>query len=275
LRDVQPANPKVLQADPVLLFSFSHVSPGDTREISYRATVTGNGPPATRLARLEGDQQAAEASFDRQNAIVVSQLQKLTITPAAIVIPAGQSVTVTLVGTLDSGGSVPAEALTAVWTSSRPDVVTPNGPTLSAGVPGTAVVTAAIGQLHAQVHVTVAAPPGNPTSAAPAPPRSSRPPKPPAPPPSSPATVAPSPSPTNAPHPTPPAPPPTVPPTPPPTATTDKYPCGAQFTETDSGTGHRAQRCPLASAGVPVFVSPDAGNAAKQVGVLHLGGDTN
>jgi hypothetical protein len=80
LRDVEPANPRVLQADPVLLFTFSRVSPGDTREISYRAMVTGSDPPATRLARLEGDQQAAEASFDRQNAIVVSQLQTLTIT---------------------------------------------------------------------------------------------------------------------------------------------------------------------------------------------------
>ncbi len=272
LRDVQPPNPKVLQADPVLLFSFSQVSPGDTREISYRTTVTGNGPPAGRLARLEADQQAAEASYDRQNAIVVSQLRTLTITPAATVIPAGQSVTVTLAGTLDSGGSAPAEALTAVWTSSRPDVVTPDGPTLRAGVPGTAVVTAAIGQLHAQASVTVAAPPGPSTPVAPAPPRSSRPPKPPAPVPSSPATVAPSPAPTHAPPPTLPAPAPT---TPPPTATTDKYPCGAQFTETNSGTGHRAQRCPLASANVPVFDSPDAGNAAKQVGVLHLGGDTN
>ncbi|TMK42898.1 MAG: serine/threonine protein kinase [Actinobacteria bacterium] len=132
LRDVQPANPRVLQADPVLLFSFTRVSPGDTREISYRATVTGSDPPATRLARLEGDQQAAEASFDRQNAIVVSQLQTLTITPAAMVIPTGQSVTVTLAGTLDSGGSAPAQALAAVWTSSRPDVVTVDGTTLSA-----------------------------------------------------------------------------------------------------------------------------------------------
>jgi serine/threonine-protein kinase len=275
LRDVQPANPKVLQADPVLLFSFSRVSPGDTREISYRATVTGSDPPATRLARLEGDQQAAEASFDRQNAIVVSQLQTLTITPAAVVIPTGQSVTVTLAGTLDSGGSAPAQALTAVWTSSRPDVVTVDGPTLSAGVPGTAVVTAAIGQLHAQANVRVAAPPAAPTSPAPAPPRNSRPPaKSPAPASTPAATVPPSPSPTTAP-PTLPGPVPTIPPTPPPTATTDKYPCGAQFTETNSGTGHRAQRCPLASANVPVFDSPDAGNAAKQVGVLHLGGDTN
>jgi hypothetical protein len=196
-----------------------------------------------------------------------------------VVIPTGQSVTVTLAGTLDSGGSAPAQALTAVWTSSRPDVVTVDGPTLSAGVPGTAVVTAAIGQLHAQANVTVAAPPAAAlTSPAPAPPRSSRPPtKPPAPAPTPPATVQPSPS----PEPTS-APPPRCPhrcrPSrlhPPPTATTDKYPCGAQFTETDSGTGHRAQRCPLASANVPVFDSPDAGNAAKQVGVLHLGGDTN
>src|SRR6266436_2393327 len=81
------------------------------------------------------------------------------------------------------------------------------GPTLSAGAPGTAVVTAAIGQLHAQANVTVAAPPAAaPTTPAPAPLQSSR---------------------------------------------------------------------PLASANVPVFDSPDAGNAAKQVGVLHLGGDTN
>jgi hypothetical protein len=125
----------VFQADPVLLFTFSQVAPGDTREISYEATVSGSDPPATRLARLQSDQQAAEASFDRQNAIVVSQLQTLTITPAVMVIPAGQSVTVTLAGTLDSGGSAPAQALTAVWTSSRPDVVTVDGPTFSAGVP--------------------------------------------------------------------------------------------------------------------------------------------
>jgi hypothetical protein len=139
-------------------------------------------------------------------------------TPAAVVIPTGQSVTVTLAGTLDSGGSAPAQALTAVWTSSRPDVVTVDGPTLSAGVPGTAVVTAAIGQLHAQANVTVAAPPAAAlTSPAPAPPRSSRPPtKPPAPAPTPPATVQPSPSPepTSAPPPTLPAPVPTIPPTP-------------------------------------------------------------
>jgi hypothetical protein len=79
----------------------------------------------------------------------------------------------------------------------------------------------------------------------------------------------PSPSPTKEPSPG-----PTVPP-PPPTATTDKYPCTAQFTETDSGTGHRAQRCPLASGNVPVFDSPDLGDAAHQVGVLHAGGSTN
>jgi outer membrane biosynthesis protein TonB len=139
-------------------------------------------------------------------------------TPAAVVIPTGQSVTVTLAGTLDSGGSAPAQALTAVWTSSRPDVVTVDGPTLSAGVPGTAVVTAAIGQLHAQANVTVAAPPAAAlTSPAPAPPRSSRPPtKPPAPAPTPPATVQPSPSPepTSAPPPTLPAPVPTIPPKP-------------------------------------------------------------
>jgi hypothetical protein len=279
LRDVRPANPKVLQADPVLLFSFSQVAPGDTREISYRATVTGSDPPPTRLARLQNDQQAAEATFDRQNAIVVSQLQTLTITPAVMVIPAGQSVTVTLAGTLDGGGSAPAQALTAVWTSSRPDVVTVNGPALTAGVAGTAIVTAAIGQLHAQANVTVASlPVAAPTSPAPAPPPGSRPTaRPPAPAPAPPATVQPSPSPapTRTPPPTLPAPVPTAPPTPPPTATTDKYPCGAQFTETNSGTGHRAQRCPLASANVAVFDSPDAGNAARQVGVLHLGGDTN
>ena len=98
LRDVSPPDPKVLQADPVLLFSFSQVSPGDTREISYKATVTGTGSPTERLAHLKGDQQAAEASFYRQNAIVVSQLQTLTITPSAMAIPTGQSVTVTLAG---------------------------------------------------------------------------------------------------------------------------------------------------------------------------------
>ena len=176
LRDVQPANPKVLQADPVLLFGFSQVAPGDTREISYQATVGGNDSLSSRLARLKGDQQAAEASFYRQNAIVVAQLQTLSITPAVMVIPAGQTVTVTLAGTLDSGGAAPVEALNAVWTSSRPDVVTPNGPTLRAGAAGTAVVTAAIGQLRAQANVTVVAPPvAAPTSAAPAPPRTSRP----------------------------------------------------------------------------------------------------
>jgi hypothetical protein len=274
LRDVQPANPKVLQADPVLLFGFSQVAPGDTREISYRATVSGNDAPGTRLARLKGDQQAAEASFYRQNAIVVAQLQTLSITPAAVVIPAGQTVTVTLAGTLDSGGTAPAEALTAVWSSSRPDVVSTNGATLHAGAAGTAVVTAAIGQLRAQANVTVAAPPAAaPTSAPPAPPRSSRPPTtaPPAPGPTVPVPPQPSPTPT---APTPPPPGPTIP-APPPTATTDKYPCGAQSPEPDSGTGHLAQRCPLASGNVPVFDSPDLGHAAHQVGVLKAGGSAN
>jgi hypothetical protein len=269
LRDVQPANAKVLQADPVLLFGFSQVAPGDTREISYRATVGGTDSPGTRLARLKGDQQAAEASFYRQNAIVVAQLQTLSITPAVVVIPAGQTVTVTLAGTLDSGGAAPAEALAAVWTSSRPDVVSTDGATLHAGAAGTAVVTAAIGQLRAQANVTVATPAAAPTP--PVPPRSSRPPTtaPPAP-----VSVPPQPSPTPTKAPTPPAPGPTIPP-PPPTATTDKYRCGPQTTETDSGTGHRAQPCPLASGDVPVFDSPDLGNAAHQVGVLHAGGSAN
>ncbi|MCW3042791.1 MAG: serine/threonine protein kinase [Actinobacteria bacterium] len=276
LRDVQPANPKVLQADPVLLFGFSQVAPGDTREISYQATVSGNDSPSSRLARLKGDQQAAEASFYRQNAIVVAQLQTLSVNPAVMVIPAGQTVTVTLAGTLDSGGAAPAEALNAVWTSSRPEVVTSNGPTLRAGAAGTAVVTAAIGQLRAEANVTVVGPPAAaPTSAAPAPPRTSRPPTTPPPAPVPPAPVLPQPSPTPTQAPPPPPPGPTVPPSPPPTATTDKYPCGAQFTETNSGTGHRAQHCPLASGNVPVFDSPDAGNAAHQVGVLRLGGSTN
>jgi len=68
---------------------------------------------------------------------------------------------------------------------------------------------------------------------------------------------------------------PTIVPTPPPTATTDKSPCTGQFTETDSGTGHRAQRCPLVGTNIPVFDSPDAGNGAHKVGVLHAGGSTN
>jgi hypothetical protein len=56
-------------------------------------------------------------------------------------------------------------------------------------------------------------------------------------------------------------------------ATVDTYPCGPQFTENDDTTQHKVQRCPLVQGDVPVYDSPDRGNAARQVGKLS-GGDT-
>jgi len=286
LRNLQPAHSQVVQSDPVLLFTFPKVQPGGTVEISYRSTVAADGPAGRRLERLKADQQSAEAAYDRQNAIVVAQLQSISVTPPSAGIALGQSVTLTLTGTLDTGGSAPADALAATWTSSRPDVVAVSGADLRGVRPRTAAVTAAVGRLSAQVTVSVAGPAASPDGAPTTPGRSSRPPThaastppvstvtPPAP-----VTVkpVPSPSPTTSLMPSSPAPTAPAPtqPAPPPTATTDRYPCGAQFTETDDSTGHRAQRCPLASGNVPVFDSPDLGNGAHQVGVLQAGGSTN
>ena len=57
-------------------------------------------------------------------------------------------------------------------------------------------------------------------------------------------------------------------------STSDNFPCTGQFTEKESGTNHRAQKCPLIGGTIPVYSSPDQGNGAQVVGTLS-GGDSH
>ena len=54
--------------------------------------------------------------------------------------------------------------------------------------------------------------------------------------------------------------------------TSDKSPCGAQTT---TAVGRRVQFCPLWRANVPVYDTADAGNGAKQIDTLYVGGTAN
>jgi hypothetical protein len=55
-------------------------------------------------------------------------------------------------------------------------------------------------------------------------------------------------------------------------ATSDKAPCDRTQVVR---LGHQVQYCPLFRPDVPVYDSPDQGNAARQVGTLNSGGQAN
>ena len=122
LRHLQPPAPEVVEDDPVLRFTFTGVAPGQSRSLSYQATVPGSGPPSGRLGRLVADQVRAQTAYQARTNLAVRQLTALDISPASLAIAVGASQDLVLSGTMNDGSAAPAAALGAAWTSSRPDI---------------------------------------------------------------------------------------------------------------------------------------------------------
>jgi hypothetical protein len=186
LRHVQPPASEVVENDPVLRFTFTDVAPGQSRSLSYQATVPGSGPPAGRLGRLVADQVRAESAYLARTNLAVRQLTALDLSPASVAIAVGASQDLVLSGTMYDGSAAPPAALGASWTSSRPDIAAVTSGTVHALAQGTATVRALVGAYAASSTITVTgatapSPSGSPGGGVPRPPAASPTPAPPGP----------------------------------------------------------------------------------------------
>jgi hypothetical protein len=186
-----PAPATILAADPIVGYAVD-LPPGGFTTFTYRVAVGGTA----RLGRLQawaGDQRAARAAAGAL--APEASLVSLAVSPTAVSLVPGEIAPLSVLGSMNTGAPAPASVLaSAVWSSSRPQVVALSataltavapGTAVTAVAPGTAVVTARIGSVSATAIVTVAPPPpgqpGRPSPSTPtrSPPRPAAPPRPP------------------------------------------------------------------------------------------------
>jgi len=128
LRDVQPAGAQVIQDDPVLRFVFPDVAPGQSRSLSYQATVPATGS----LSLLAEDEVRAEAAYRVGRDLVVKQLRAISVTPGRVVLAVSATQDLVLAGTMNDQSPAPAAALAAAWSSSRSDIASVTSGTVRA-----------------------------------------------------------------------------------------------------------------------------------------------
>ena len=210
--DFQPAPASVVQADPVVRYQFSRLGAGATQTVGYTMHVHASGSSAAQLRAWAADQRAAETAFAASSSHPAPlTLEKLSVTPATMALHVGQTVPLTVTGTMSDGSVAPLPVLADLsWRVSPPGVAVIDGTRLIAIGIGTVHITAAIGDTEGGADATVASAPPTPspvpiTSPAPRPSPSPKP-SPAAPPPASPAAPQGPPFPTCQPASVPPAP---------------------------------------------------------------------
>lgn len=155
--DFTPAPSKVIAEDPVVRFDLS-LNPAESRTITYRTTVDGQGRPEYRLsvwavAYAEAASRYAATAGDPQKAVTI---RKLTVKPGKLSTTSGQTVKVRLSGKMSDGSAAPKVLLKqAKWRTSDGQVVSVANGRVRAISAGRATVSAKLGNVSAKVVVNV------------------------------------------------------------------------------------------------------------------------
>ncbi len=158
--DFTPAPSKVIAEDPVVRFDLS-LNPAESRTITYRTTVDGQGRPEYRLsvwavAYAEAASRYAVTAGDPQKAVTI---RKLAVKPAKLSTTSGQTVKLRLSGKMSDGSAAPKVLLKqAKWRTSDGQVVSVANGRVRAISAGRAMVSAKLGNVSAKVVVNVKPP---------------------------------------------------------------------------------------------------------------------
>jgi serine/threonine protein kinase len=156
---LDPPGPEVLERG-VIRWVFEDLDDGESIELRY-FVPTDEPVSESELDELAAAQPAAEASYkeDRATAVAASTLETLTIAVPQTTLPVGQSMMAELHGGTLAGTEASAAMLEgAVWSSDNPAVLAVLGNGIAAVGPGTANVTATVGDVATTVTITVDAP---------------------------------------------------------------------------------------------------------------------
>lgn len=183
----KPQPQQVVQADPVVRYAFPALAPGASEQVAFTAHVASTAAPATRLTALAADQRAAEQAYRMQGTTPAPMLASLSVTPPSLTLPAGQSATITVAGTMSDGSPAPLAALEGItWTAAPAGIGRLTGQelgqaaatTVVATAPGRAHFTATAGPATGGFDLVVPAPTPTATATAslkPSPPKASAP----------------------------------------------------------------------------------------------------
>ena len=151
-------------------FEVPPLAPRAHHVVAFRVTVPTEGDDPRALAQLVRDRDATikTHAFSLSTAPTLDRLE-VEITSSSLVV--GQHAQVSVQGYDRQGTLVPPELLreVEVAVTAGLDVARVEGTALAALAPGDAVISAVIGELRADVPLTVTAPPAPPTTAEPAP----------------------------------------------------------------------------------------------------------
>ena len=166
----QPVPASVVQADPVVQYTFPSLAPGASTTVAYTAPVPSSGSASGKLAALAADQRSAEAAFTRPSASTgAPTLTALHISASPTAIKVGGTAHLTVTGTMSDGSPASATILQAViWSESPPGIVVVSGSTAQGAAPGITKLTATDAGVSASLGmvVTAVATPTTPTAPA-------------------------------------------------------------------------------------------------------------
>ncbi len=149
----RPSEFEVIRPDPIVRFTVPDLAPEESFEITYTVAIAPEGNTNERLERLAADQVREEAEYKGAAAPSVTSL---VVTPEVLSLTTGQVSRLEISGTMADGSPAGPELLAGVaWRSDNVNVATVEAGTLTAVGPGTAVITAQLGDIRRDVRVDV------------------------------------------------------------------------------------------------------------------------